>query len=323
MTSSRIQRDKQQATSAQPGSAQTTTISSSPSAPTTSNFAPHAPPTQAVPTSHPHSPQTATPSAPIPATAQPGLAHSSIPAAPPAAQPPARSQGTPVPKARPAHRPSISLMGDDNPDVPILDEATIRAAAMHMNTEQRDAFVGQQKARMAAMQQAAASNRDRQGQSQAQSSTIRGTDGNLQPLRQLSTGGGEHQPRQAARPTGANGPPQTAQVAPGPTHPAQSHFDHNTGTPAVTTAQAPVPQVMGPQRKQFIQSLLSYHKQMGQTPPPEVYSGPLPGAIQMGPYTVELVDLFMTIMRQAGGQAGVSLSAPQRSAARCSVLTRR
>lgn len=290
-----------------------------PGKPITSSGPPHPslstpslPITSGTPTNITHSslPQSSdsTPSQPIPSQSYP----SNTPAqptqfAPPrnpslsavsASSPSASSPNTrpPPPQSRTTVRPTLNLAGLTG-NSGIMDEAAIRAAALHMTPEQRDAFVGHQKAMMAAQRaQQAGTNQESTGQ----------------------------QPGSAHPPLRMNHITNTQQRPPGP-----SDMNGNgNGSYNLQATPAPIPsgQIRPPgqnpsqttpntaaahnQRKQFVQTLFSYHKGIGQIPPPEILQGPVPGAIQMGQYTVELVDLFMTIMRQANGQAGVSLSLP-------------
>lgn len=219
----------------------------------------------------------------------------------PAAPSPAQSQTSQQPRPQP--RPSINLAGlmpggnanqtgvwppggQTGMPFAIPDEAAIRAATAHMTPEQRDAFVGQQRARIAAMQGAGMI------PVQGQPGRRRSMDnGNGQPQPQS-------QPQQVQQPlsVGLNG-----SMAPAPSSLPQP--PHPTGPPQ---QQGGAPANIISQRKQFIQSLLSYLKQANLPPPQEIFLAPVPGVIQMGTYTIELVDLFMTIMRQAGGKAGVS-----------------
>lgn len=205
---------------------------------------------------------------------------------------PAPSQNPPI--RPPPRQPSLNGMTVNTNGAPgsgqppgMLDEAAIRAAMANMTTEQREAFIAQQRARMFVARQQAGME---QGQGQP-----------------ISSGPGSFQPRPPAVPVG-NGPtapPNQAQAStPSAPTPTASAPTPSSAVPNQSAAAA-MAAAMGPQRRQFIQSLLSYHRNMGQTPPAEVFSGPLPGAIEMGSYTVELVDLFMTIMRHANGHAGV------------------
>jgi uncharacterized protein (UPF0248 family) len=54
------------------------------------------------------------------------------------------------------------------------------------------------------------------------------------------------------------------------------------------------------QRRQFLTSLISYHKQRNLKVPPEIVNGERDGAIKMGDIWVEIVELFMSVLRVGG-----------------------
>lgn len=54
------------------------------------------------------------------------------------------------------------------------------------------------------------------------------------------------------------------------------------------------------QRRQFLSSLISYHKQRNLKVPPEIVNGERDGAIRMGDIWVEIVELFMSVLRVGG-----------------------
>ena len=54
------------------------------------------------------------------------------------------------------------------------------------------------------------------------------------------------------------------------------------------------------QRRQFLSSLISYHKQRNLKVPPEIVNGERDGAIRMGDVWVEIVELFMSVLRVGG-----------------------
>jgi len=54
------------------------------------------------------------------------------------------------------------------------------------------------------------------------------------------------------------------------------------------------------QRRQFLSSLISYHKQRNLKVPPEIVNGERDGAIKMGDIWVEIVELFMSVLRVGG-----------------------
>ena len=54
------------------------------------------------------------------------------------------------------------------------------------------------------------------------------------------------------------------------------------------------------QRRQFLGSLVSYHKQRNLKVPPEILNGERDGAIKMGDTWVEVVELFMAVLRVGG-----------------------
>jgi hypothetical protein len=54
------------------------------------------------------------------------------------------------------------------------------------------------------------------------------------------------------------------------------------------------------QRRQFLTSLISYNKQRNLKVPPEIFNGERDGAIKMGDTWVEVVELFMSVLRVGG-----------------------
>lgn len=293
LTTSRVQRDRQNSTTSsqlQTPSQPNLPLSSSPSA-TTTQTQPQAPTPTSGYTPIPQSPHNPQSTHPLPAVAAPS----------PAAPSPANSSQSQPPQIqnRPSHRPSFNLGAIPNglqKQMQFPTEAEIRAATAHLTSEQRDAFVSQHRARMLAFQQAAQA--QNQGQAQGQGRPSSSGMGQVGPNLSSDFGSVPNGVTQAPTPTA-----QAQTPVPGNVNPGQNGMQ-----PSAAATSAALTAAMGPQRKQFIQSLLSYHKQMNLTPPAEILNGPLPGQLQMGSYIVELVDLFMTIMRQAGGNAGVSFS---------------
>lgn len=84
----------------------------------------------------------------------------------------------------------------------------------------------------------------------------------------------------------------------------------NMGTPVRPTGPFPPGTAramqMGEQRRQFLQSLQNWHKTHNLTPPPEIFNSERSGAIKMGDTWVEVVELFLTVLR-IGGIDRVSL----------------
>lgn len=96
------------------------------------------------------------------------------------------------------------------------------------------------------------------------------------------------QPPQAASPAGNN-----------PSTPI------NINTPirppgALPPGGARQPLAIGEQRRQFLQSLVNWHKTNNIPPPPEIFNTERTGAIKMGETWVEAVDLFLTVLRLGG-----------------------
>jgi hypothetical protein len=61
------------------------------------------------------------------------------------------------------------------------------------------------------------------------------------------------------------------------------------------------------QRRQFLGSLMSYHRQRNLPVPTAIFNGERDGAIKMGDIWVEVVELFMSVLR-VGGLKVVSTS---------------
>lgn len=59
-------------------------------------------------------------------------------------------------------------------------------------------------------------------------------------------------------------------------------------------------QQMPDQRRQFLQSLVSWHKTHNIPPPQEIFNNERSGAIKMGDTWVEVVELFLTVLRMGG-----------------------
>lgn len=78
------------------------------------------------------------------------------------------------------------------------------------------------------------------------------------------------------------------------------------------------PIALGEQRRQFLQSLVNWHKTHNIPPPPEIFNSERSGAIKMGDTWVEVVELFLTVLRMGGidrvslhrGDIGVPISKP-------------
>jgi hypothetical protein len=129
------------------------------------------------------------------------------------------------------------------------------------------------------------------------------------------------QPQQSA-PSAASPAPGT-QAAPIATAPSPSTVQQPTATsrpsapsrPSLPNPTQPPAARPGPpaarspqvteQRKQFLHSLTTYHKQNNIPLHPDVFNGEQDGAVKMGDYWVELVEVFMTVMR-SGGISNVS-----------------
>lgn len=80
---------------------------------------------------------------------------------------------------------------------------------------------------------------------------------------------------------------------------------NSASTPTASNpARPPNPQAsraaIANQRQQFVQSLANYYRSNGIPPPQEVFNGERDGAIKVLGVWVDLVDLFMTVMRSQG-----------------------
>ncbi|ORY34098.1 hypothetical protein BCR39DRAFT_463099 [Naematelia encephala] len=77
---------------------------------------------------------------------------------------------------------------------------------------------------------------------------------------------------------------------------ATSPFTPTTATPGVRPARPPPVD----QRKQFLISLSNYHRISNSAPPPQVFNGERDGSVKVAGVWVDLVDLFMAVMRTGG-----------------------
>lgn len=87
-----------------------------------------------------------------------------------------------------------------------------------------------------------------------------------------------------------------------PTPPSTNPISGAIGSPIrppLTAAPRPMHNLVD-QRRQFLGSLVSYHKQRNLKVPPEILNGERDGAIKMGDTWVEVVELFMAVLRVGG-----------------------
>lgn len=145
-------------------------------------------------------------------------------------------------------------------------------------------------------------------------------------LRSHSIDGGQPRPGSSGGPPNNNGnqsqfqqpnpPTPASSTAPGPpmrsvsgSQPPQAgspaaSTPTNTNTPTRPPGNLPPgarqPIALGEQRRQFLQSLVNWHKTHNIPPPPEIFNSERSGAIKMGDTWVEVVELFLTVLRMGG-----------------------
>lgn len=127
--------------------------------------------------------------------------------------------------------------------------------------------------------------------------------------RPTSSNSATHEP-QTPRTPSVVPQPQTATIQSYPSRPTPSNTQNpsNPATPVNGQPRPPggrVPVAAGDQRRQFLQTLVSYLNSANVPLPPEVFNGERDGSIKVAGVWVELVELFMLVMR-VGGIAVVS-----------------
>jgi len=87
-----------------------------------------------------------------------------------------------------------------------------------------------------------------------------------------------------------------------------SHLPSSPKAPSPGRPQAGArpPQTLAEQRRQFLSSLASFHKQYNLSLPREIFNREKDGAVKVGDSRVEMLDLFMLVMKNQG-IANVSL----------------
>ena len=85
------------------------------------------------------------------------------------------------------------------------------------------------------------------------------------------------------------------------TPPSANQIPGAMGSPVRPPLNAPrPPHNLVDQRRQFLTSLISFNKQRNLKIPPEIVNGERDGAIKMGDTWVEVVELFMAVLRVGG-----------------------
>lgn len=94
-------------------------------------------------------------------------------------------------------------------------------------------------------------------------------------------------------------PPQTGSPA-GNNPSTSNNINTPIRPPGVLPPGARQPLALAEQRRQFLQSLVNWHKSNNIPPPPEIFNSERTGAIKMGDVWVEVVELFLTVLRIGG-----------------------
>lgn len=104
-------------------------------------------------------------------------------------------------------------------------------------------------------------------------------------------------PPTPSAPTAAGAPNNFVTSAPTP--PSNASMAGSPIRPPMSVPPRPMHNLVD-QRRQFLQSLVSYHKQRNLKVPQEILNGERDGAIRMGDTWVEVVELFMAVLRVGG-----------------------
>ena len=95
-------------------------------------------------------------------------------------------------------------------------------------------------------------------------------------------------------------PPQAGSPAAGNNPSTPTSMGTPIRPPGALPPGARQPLALGEQRRQFLQSLVNWHKTHNITPPAEIFNSERSGSIKMGETWVEVVELFLTVLRMGG-----------------------